>query len=176
MNIKTFSKKNVARVLLLSIPLACGHADTHAKDNLGKKNSIDKPSDKNAEKGNPGPTQEPTYNANSSPTATYDSLHENLFKPFCISCHNSANQSGKVDLSSYESIMNSSRFPPLIIPLQSKNSLIFNTTSSDYMPIGSLKVTPELKQLLADWIDSGARQRETDPVPTPRPDTTEPPD
>jgi uncharacterized membrane protein len=110
------------------------------------------------------------------PLPTYEWLNTNVFSTRCVACHNAANSNAGVDLSSFESILGSTRFPKLIEPLFPNESLVIRVIQANSMPPGKEKLNESEKLALNKWIETGARKSENDPIPTPIPTPTEPPD
>lgn len=108
--------------------------------------------------------------------ASFDSLNTLLMAPKCASCHSGVSPAGKIDLSSYDALRQARTFPPLVVPLDAKGSLIVKAVEQGNMPLGAPKLSAIEISALKAWINSGARRNETDPVPTPLPTASEPPD
>ena len=109
-------------------------------------------------------------------STSFDWLQENLFSQYCLACHNALSPTAGVDFTSYETILNSSRFPRLIVPLNPNDSFVLKVIQTGSMPPNQIKIDAQTTQSLRQWILSGARKNESDPVPQPTPVPTEPPD
>jgi hypothetical protein len=110
------------------------------------------------------------------PLPTFDWLNANVFSNRCVTCHNAEISIADVNLSTYESITKSTRFPALIEPFRPDDSLIFRVAQANSMPPGKDKLQEAEKLALNLWIKAGARKSESDPIPTPIPKPSEPPD
>lgn len=108
--------------------------------------------------------------------ASFASLNRSLFVPKCLSCHSGPNSPHGVDVSSYNSIVNSPMFPPLIIPGNPEKSSLYQACASGVMPKGAPHLPDAYMQALYQWIKNGAKENEDDPNPTPSvtPSPTEP--
>lgn len=104
----------------------------------------------------------------------FASIQEKILNTKCVVCHSGAEPAGAIDLSSYESILKSNAFPPLVMRLQPLKSNIYLVSKSGKMPPGPSKLSEIENDALEKWIASGARKNETDPIPTPTPVPTEP--
>ncbi len=158
--------------VLATIFLAsCG--DKNA-DNEDKGTTV--PISKDVQKSPRKSSESNTQKTETKPSPTFEWINPNIFNSKCVACHNSQNKSAGVDLSSFESIANSTRFPKLIEPLLPDGSLIFRVVQAGSMPPGEQKLTENEMAALKKWIETGARKSESDPIPTPIPTPTEPPD
>ncbi|MEQ1875721.1 MAG: c-type cytochrome domain-containing protein [Bdellovibrionia bacterium] len=82
-------------------------------------------------------------------------MMETVVKPKCLSCHDSETKKGKVDLSSYESIMGTS---DLVVPGEPSKSELFRVLAENEMPPRpneTLSTTD--KDTVHKWIASGAK-------------------
>ena len=86
--------------------------------------------------------------------ATYTEVQAKIFSQSCVRCHSGARPSGGVDLTTYANV--TSR-PHEIIPGKSKDSTIYTEIATGAMPPRGAAVDPQLVQLLANWIDQGAK-------------------
>ncbi len=86
----------------------------------------------------------PTYNANIAP----------IFNTKCIMCHGKT-ASGGLDLSSYAGLMAGGNNGVVIIPGDSKNSLLIIIQSAKHFS----NLSPEELALIVQWIDSGATEQ-----------------
>jgi hypothetical protein len=107
-------------------------------------------------------------------------LQDQLFKPFCISCHNSSQKSGGVDLETFEAIASSrgSRTKsPILVPGKPQESSLFMSIVTGQMPPGPKKPGREMIRALATWIETLAPSLEPSivtPPPIPQPVPTPP--
>lgn len=84
----------------------------------------------------------------------YKTVNENIFAPYCVSCHGS---SGGVSVESYSDVINH-----------------LGAIGSEVIDAGSMppsgRLPPELQALLRDWIAAGAPESvSSHPFPTPTP-------
>lgn len=155
---------------------SCGKTDSPEKKSETDNDQII-PS--NAEPSKPLPIRDSEPSAPSAPfimSFEFNDISNKILLPKCSQCHNESNRLGGVDLSSYESIRKSQVFPPLVIPFSPEKSSIYDLVQKGSMPKGPNKLSAEEISALRQWIANGAKRRESDPVPTPVPRPTEPPD
>ena len=86
----------------------------------------------------------------------FDAKIAPLLAQRCFECHDSSTRKGKLDLSSKESALGERKGGKAIIPGHASESLVWKTVESDEMPDDRPPLTPEEKQLLKEWINSGA--------------------
>jgi hypothetical protein len=86
--------------------------------------------------------------------ATYTEVQSKILVQSCVRCHSGAQPPGGVDLTSYANLMSR---PQNIIPGNSKDSLVYSEIATGSMPPRGAAVDPKLVQLLANWIDQGAK-------------------
>jgi hypothetical protein len=101
--------------------------------------------------------------------STYASLNENIFAPKCTSCHSGPTSPHSIDLSSYNSILNSPVFPPLIIPGDPEGSSLYQSCMSGKMPKNSPALPEGHMKAIYDWIKSGAREHDEGALPPVQP-------
>ena len=117
----------------------------------------------------------PTVTPTSNPIeANFTSIQEKILKTKCVACHSGTSPALNIDLSSYENIINSVAFPPLVVRGEPLKSNLVKVVESGKMPYGPNKLSDAEKAVLKTWIANGARKNETDPLPTPTPVPTEP--
>lgn len=107
--------------------------------------------------------------------ANFNSIQALIIQPMCVRCHYGDQAPHKIDLSSYEAIMNNNLFPPLIVRGNPDSSSFYKSIASGKMPKGERPLPPEAVQAIRDWILAGALKEETPPDNEP-PDGNEPPD
>ncbi len=105
--------------------------------------------------------------------ASYESLNANVFAPKCLTCHEGAGAPHGVDLSSYESIVQSNLFPALVVPGDPENSSLYASVSEGRMPKGPAKLGRAEIEAIASWIRNGAPKVGTEPVSGPESDPEE---
>ncbi len=109
-------------------------------------------------------------------------LQEQLFKPLCVSCHNSSQKSGGVDLETLESIFasrGSRTKAPILVPGKPQESSLFMSIVTGQMPPGPKKPSRELIGALATWIETGTpivdpQPPAVSPQPAPQPEQPAP--
>jgi uncharacterized membrane protein len=107
--------------------------------------------------------------------ASFASLKQNVFTPKCASCHVGANAPHGIDLTSYQNIVNSPIFPPLVVAGNPEGSSLFQSCSSGKMPKNSAHLTSTEMKALYDWIKNGAKEDDNEtPGPVPSAHPTEP--
>ena len=90
----------------------------------------------------------------------FESIHKNIIVKKCLSCHNSAQSPHGINLSSYETIINSPVFPPLVYPGDPLGSSLFDSVLSGRMPPQSEPLSFFEKQAVFEWIRLGALSSE----------------
>ncbi|GAB5403043.1 MAG: DUF1592 domain-containing protein [Aureliella sp.] len=88
------------------------------------------------------------------------SLFERSIAPIladkCLECHDAATRQGGLDLSHAKLAMAGGESGAVIVPRDSKSSSLWQAVDSDEMPADRPALTPEEKNLFANWIDQGA--------------------
>jgi len=86
-----------------------------------------------------------------------------IFNIKCLDCHG-AGGNANLDLSSYSTLMSGgNNNPPVLIPFQSDQSLLYEKVSQqspsigDRMPLGRNPLINSDIILIRDWIDQGAK-------------------
>ena len=103
--------------------------------------------------------------------ASYASIRQNiLISNKCVSCHTGPDSPHRVDLASYESIMRSPVFPPLIVPGDPDSSSLYDSIKSGRMPKGMPRLSDRELQVVYEWIKAGAREEGVGPNPSPSPE------
>lgn len=92
--------------------------------------------------------------------SNFREINEVIFQPLCVRCHSGPNAPHKIDLSSFESIMNKNIFPPLIVPGKPGSSSIYESINSGKMPKNGRPLPAEAIQSVRDWIAAGALKDE----------------
>lgn len=94
------------------------------------------------------------------PQSLYDQIQTEIFDKSCIGCHNPDDFEGKLDLTSYEALMENAIETKRVIPGNPTESLLFKMTNSEQMPPGLRpKLTTDLKEKLNSWITNGALKK-----------------
>jgi len=89
-------------------------------------------------------------------TSDFDSIHQTIIASKCLNCHSGKGSPHGIDLSSYDSIVNSLVFPPLIVPGDPESSSLFLSIVDDGMPLRKEPLRFREKQAVFEWIKSGA--------------------
>lgn len=86
-------------------------------------------------------------------TASYSEVQTKIFNQSCLRCHSGESAAANINLESYELLMAGTN---AIEPGKATASLVYTDILSGRMPLGGAKITPELTELLKNWIDQGA--------------------
>lgn len=78
-------------------------------------------------------------------------VSERIFKPFCIECHS---ETYDVNLESYSGLMGS---PIKTVETTAEASKLYQSVKTNFMPFEAPALSDELKELLKNWIDGGAK-------------------
>lgn len=89
---------------------------------------------------------------------SFSSIEANIIRPLCIDCHSGTNPPHGILLTSYEAIVNSPIFPPLIIPKKPLESSLYKSVLTGQMPRDRRKLNQNELQVIYNWILSGAPQ------------------
>ena len=84
----------------------------------------------------------------------YNSEIQPIFNARCTGCHGA---SGGLNLYSYENLMNGSNSGDVVIPYDHSSSILWQYVNSGFMPPGNNDLTLAQIDLIAQWIDEGAR-------------------
>jgi WD40 repeat protein len=91
----------------------------------------------------------------------YDRDIEPIFLNKCQFCHSGSVQEGKLDMSSYDSLLKGGKHGQPIIPGKAVESLLIKLAGRTHKPImppkGEEPLTPEELALIKLWIDQGAK-------------------
>lgn len=104
----------------------------------------------------------------------YISLRAAVFEPKCATCHSGPSSPHGIDLSSYDNIVRSAAFPPLVVPREPQSSSLYASITSGAMPKGLRKLPEREIQVIAEWIRLGAPEKPgavPQPSPVPEEDT-----
>lgn len=89
--------------------------------------------------------------------ASFPTINQYVIQPKCLRCHSTATPNNHgIDLSSYESMINSPVFPPLIVPGDAVNSSLYTSMLSGDMPKDGRKLPDIVLNRVRDWINNGA--------------------
>jgi outer membrane lipoprotein-sorting protein len=78
-----------------------------------------------------------------------------IFKARCISCHSAGSPAGGLDLSSYAGVRGGGR---AVVPGNSRASGVVRSMRSGTMPKSGARVPDDEIDLIAKWIDQGAKE------------------
>jgi uncharacterized membrane protein len=85
----------------------------------------------------------------SGSVVTFAEVNSRILQPYCVQCH--ANDPGGVNLTTYaEAAM-------YVLSERPEFSIMYQVVSDDEMPKGGPALSPELKDLLLQWINDGVR-------------------
>ena len=77
---------------------------------------------------------------------TFELVKEKVFKPLCLDCHSSAHPAGRIDLEKEdEAIWHTD-------PENPKESALYQSVASGFMPMGKRKLCDSEKELLLKWM------------------------
>lgn len=86
----------------------------------------------------------------------FQSIEANIIRPLCVQCHSGADAPHGIYLTSYEAIINSPVFPPLVIPGKPNESSLYKSVLSGKMPKENRRLNQYELKVIYDWILSGA--------------------
>ena len=86
------------------------------------------------------------------PTFQHDILP--VFARRCLSCHGEV-KTANLDMRTLEALMKGGAGGPVIQPGRPDASFLWKKIASDAMPLGGKQLTPEEKELVRRWIESG---------------------
>jgi mono/diheme cytochrome c family protein len=75
----------------------------------------------------------------------------------CISCHGATRKRGGLDLRTFASLARGGESGVGVQPGKPDESALLESVVSGRMPPGKMKLPPAEKQLIRDWIASGAK-------------------
>ena len=89
-------------------------------------------------------------------TSDFKTLNKYVFVPKCLDCHATATTTNhRISIASYENIINSRAFPPLVVKNNPKKSSLYLAVSSGRMPKNG-KLSDYEVQMIYEWIRKGA--------------------
>jgi uncharacterized membrane protein len=89
-------------------------------------------------------------------TPTYQSIHDNIFVPKCMTCHAAGQEAEDVPLEPFSALIAQK---DVLAPGDSADSSLYTTTANGKMPkqsSGLAALTPVEESTLKSWIDAGA--------------------
>ncbi|MGH1468236.1 MAG: c-type cytochrome domain-containing protein [Bdellovibrionales bacterium] len=89
-------------------------------------------------------------------SSRFNSMYQTVIASKCLSCHDGEGSPHGIDLSSYNSIVNSTVFPPLITPGDPEASSLFLSVEDDGMPLKKEALNFREKLAMFEWIRLGA--------------------
>ena len=109
---------------------------------------------------------------------SFQTLNEKILIPKCLRCHRSGKQSNHfIDLSSYNSIVSSGVFPPLVVEGKPEESSLYTSVREFRMPEQGTKLIEQEIEYIRNWILLGAkREKVSSKKPRDPGDTDEPGD
>jgi mono/diheme cytochrome c family protein len=83
-----------------------------------------------------------------------------IFKASCVSCHKQTKRKGRLDLTSYETLMQGGKTPVTVQPGKPAESELFKSISgpSPDMPEEGDPLKPAQVELIRRWIAEGAKK------------------
>ena len=87
---------------------------------------------------------------------TFENQIAPLLARNCLECHDSRSKKGRLDLSRKDAALAGGKSGKVIVPGKAADSLLWKYVESGKMPKKRLKLSPQEKTLLRQWIDSGA--------------------
>jgi hypothetical protein len=104
---------------------------------------------------------------------TFKSLMDHVLKIRCIECHSGVKPADEIDLTSYQKIIESAAFPPLVTPFEPEKSSIYVVAKEGTMPKGRARLSKNELGAIEQWIRNGATEDGsvlTEPTPEQTPD------
>jgi hypothetical protein len=80
-----------------------------------------------------------------------------IFNNRCVQCHSGSQASGRLDLSSYASIMAGGGTGTVVSPGEISKSRLISMVQSGQMPRSGAKLTSDQIKILEDWVAAGAQ-------------------
>jgi hypothetical protein len=105
--------------------------------------------------------------------SNFASIYTNIINPMCVRCHSGSDAPHGIVLTSYEHILSSPVFPPLVVPGDPDRSSLYKSVVSGKMPKDMRRLSAFELEMLYTWIAKGAGKEKTPEEP---PDDGEPPD
>jgi mono/diheme cytochrome c family protein len=133
----------IALPLTLALSQSCGSSSNGSSDSASPNNSSGAPATRQA---SPLPL-----------SASYNSLNQNIFSPKCLSCHNSAQPSGNVDFTSYDSLVHNTHHADVVVAGKPEDSHLYVVVKSGEMPMNASALSAAEVQAISDWITQGAQ-------------------
>jgi mono/diheme cytochrome c family protein len=94
-----------------------------------------------------------------------------LLKAHCWQCHGDEEFKGRLDTRLVRSLLKGGESGPAIVPGNHADSLLYDRVAAGEMPPGKKKLAPREIELLAKWIDGGAKTARPEPDALPVGDT-----
>jgi hypothetical protein len=79
-----------------------------------------------------------------------------IFEAKCLRCHGEKKQKGMLDLRTKSSLLRGGENGPALKPRSLKDSLLWEKIRTDQMPDGDVKLTAAEKEIIRQWIETGA--------------------
>ena len=87
----------------------------------------------------------------------FTTLYAYVIKPKCLRCHNKpSDKNHNIDLSSYEAIVESKVFPPLVSPGSPESSSLYTSIVEGKMPKEGRTLHSYIVKMIYQWIKNGA--------------------
>lgn len=97
-------------------------------------------------------------------TVSFEHDIQPIFLTKCLYCHSETAKEANLDLSTYESLMDSNSYNgPVVRPYDAYNSFLYEKVSKpnpgygNRMPLGEEPLSSSEARLIEDWINQGAK-------------------
>jgi mono/diheme cytochrome c family protein len=108
---------------------------------------------------------------NAAAPITFEAHIRPLLKAHCWQCHGDEEFKGRLDTRLARSLLKGGESGPAIVPGNHAESLLYDRVAAGEMPPGKKKLAPREIELLAKWIDGGAKTIRPEPEALPAGDT-----
>jgi len=100
---------------------------------------------------------------NATAPVTFEAHVRPLLKAHCWQCHGDEEFKGRLDARLARSLLKGGESGPAIVPGNHAESLLYERVAAGEMPPGKKKLAPREMELLARWIDGGAKTARAEP-------------
>jgi predicted nucleic acid-binding Zn-ribbon protein len=80
-----------------------------------------------------------------------------IFQGRCVSCHNASNPQGRYSMTNYSAVMAEGDSGLAVVPGDAEASLLYQYIDDGWMPYEADRLSDEEIEVIAHWIDRGAR-------------------
>ena len=88
--------------------------------------------------------------------ATFATMTQTFFKPYCTRCHQGDDPAGGIDLTSYQAMIDDGIS---LVPGEPEKSEVYTLSRDGDMPKRGAKPSKELIEALRVWIADGAKEK-----------------